>query len=94
MNNIALDNHYNTLMKVRTQQVEATCLKPYLEYFESIQFKPYFTNNDIVTPILPMHINRNRNNEYEVGHTHPTPSFSNSTSRPTGKKTIWHCGTQ
>ena len=44
------------LMKVRTQQVEATCPKPYLEYFASIHLKAYFTNNDNVTSTLPMYI--------------------------------------
>ena len=59
LNNIALDNYCSTLMKVRTQQAEVTSLKPYLEHFTSLTLKAYFTNNDIVTPILPMYINRN-----------------------------------
>ena len=46
-------------MKVRTQQAEVTSLKPYLEQFSSMHLRAYFTNNDMVTPILPMYINRN-----------------------------------
>ena len=55
----ALDNYCSTLMKVRTQQSEATCLKPYLEPFSSTHLRACFTNNDMVTPILPMYIKRN-----------------------------------
>ena len=57
--NIALDNYSSTLMKVRTQQAELTSIKPYLEHFSSLTLKAYFTNNNTVTPILPMYINRN-----------------------------------
>ena len=46
-------------MKVRTQQGEVASLKPYLEHFSSTHLRAYFTNNDMVTPIMPMHINRN-----------------------------------
>ena len=56
MNNIALDNYCSTLMKVRTQQAELTSIKPYLEYFSSLTLKAYFTNNDLITPILPMYM--------------------------------------
>jgi hypothetical protein len=59
LKNIAVDNYYTTLMKVRTQQAEATSLKPYLEHFSSLTLKAYFTNNNTVTPILLMYINRN-----------------------------------
>ena len=45
-------------MKVRTQQAELTSIKPYLEHFSSLTLKAYFTNNNKVTPILPMYINR------------------------------------
>ena len=55
----ALDNNCSTLMKVRTQQTEVTCLKPYLEHFASTHLRAYFTNNDMVTPMLPMYINKN-----------------------------------
>ena len=43
----------------RTQQAEVTSLKPYLAHFSSMHLKAYFTNNDMVTPILTMYINRN-----------------------------------
>ena len=45
-------------MKVRTQQSELTSIKPYLEHFSSTHLRAYFTNNNMVTPILPMYINR------------------------------------
>ena len=51
----ALDNYCKTLMKVRTQPAEITSIKPYLEYFSSMHLKAYFTNNNAVTPILPMY---------------------------------------
>jgi hypothetical protein len=59
LNNIALDNYDKTLMKVRTQQAEGTSLTPYLEHFSLLTLKAYFTNNNTVTSILPMYINRN-----------------------------------
>ncbi len=59
LNNIAFDNYSKTIMKVRTQQAEVTSLKPYLEHFLSLSLKAYFTNNNMVTPILPMYTNRN-----------------------------------
>ena len=46
MNNLALDNCYNKLMKVRMNKIETTCIKPYLEFFESINIKAYFLNNE------------------------------------------------
>ena len=59
LNNIALDNKNSILIKIRTQQREATSIKPYLDNFLSLHLKAYFTNNDMVTPILGMYINRN-----------------------------------
>ena len=46
-------------MKVRTQQSEATSLKPYLEYFLSLSIKAFFTGNMEVNQYINIFLHRN-----------------------------------
>ena len=46
MNNIAFTNYCSTLMKIRTQQADITSITPYLEYYQSLDSRALYIENE------------------------------------------------
>jgi hypothetical protein len=58
--NIIANNNFNTnLQKIKSQEMDARCIKAYLEYFKSLDMKAYFTHNQIIKPYLNLFYSRN-----------------------------------
>ena len=47
------------LQKIKNQDTDANCVKPFLEYFISLDMKAYFTHNQRIKPYLNLFYNRN-----------------------------------
>ena len=59
MNHIANNNYNTNLQKIKNQDTDANCIKPFLEYFISLDMKAYFTHNQRIKPYLNLFYNRN-----------------------------------
>ncbi len=59
MNNIANCNFNTNLQKIKNQEKDARCIKPYLEFIISLDMKAYFTHNKIIKPYLNLFYSRN-----------------------------------